>query len=263
MSGHSKWSKIKHKKALTDAKKGKVFSKLAQQITIAAREGGDPESNFSLRLLIDKAKSASMPADNIQRAVDRGAGKGSEVIHLEKVTYEGIGPLGVSVIVETLTDNKNRTVADLRKTFSERGGALAEAGAVMWNFDQLGLVTLKAGSMKKSEKYGHSDEFVPSDPEEVTLALMEIQGITDIDNYHDDEENVEYLDVYTDPKSLTTVRDTIKDMGYVITSAELIWRAKVQKELDEQEVERIREFVEAVEEHDDIQSVWTDIDDQL
>ena len=143
MSGHSKWSTIKHKKAANDAKKGKVFSKLSTQITHAARQGGgDPEMNPNLRLYIDKAKSAGFPVDRIEKAISKGTGEGSDGVTFEEATYEGFGPGGIQILVDTLTDNKNRTVSDLRKLFEEIGGNLGEGGSVSWNFEPKGLIVI-------------------------------------------------------------------------------------------------------------------------
>ena len=141
MSGHSKWAKIKHVKGIADAKKGKVFSKLAQQITIAVKEkGGEIESNPSLRLLVDKAKAEGLPSANVERAINRGLGTGKDGVRFEECVYEGIGPGGVSFILDVTTDNTNRVVSDLRKIFSTSGGNLSEGGSLLWNFDQKGKI---------------------------------------------------------------------------------------------------------------------------
>lgn len=262
MSGHSKWSKIKHQKAINDAKKGKVFSKLAQQISIAARDGGgDSDSNFTLRLLMDKAKAVSMPAENVKRAVDRGSGKSGESMTLEHVTYEGFGPERVSIIVETLTDNKNRTVSDLRQTFNENGGNLGESGSVSWNFNQKGLILIRPAKLKKSEKYGGEDEAVEENIEEVMLTLMEIEGILDIQESQDEDSvgnQIKTLELYTDPKQLAHVRDSIYKIGYIVESIELVWIPKMYKE-DVENISRVRDFIETIEDLDDVQNVWSDL----
>lgn len=270
MSGHSKWSKIKHKKGLNDAKKGKVFSKMSQQITIAARDGGgDLDSNFTLRLLVDKAKGVSMPMDNIQRAIDKGSGKSGETFSIENAMYEGYGPAKVSMIVETLTDNKNRTVSDLRVTFSNHGGNLAESGSVSWNFTQKGYIQMRPAVMKESEKYGHEDEMEFVNEEEVIMNILDISGILDFKQYdetemEEDEDNGKYINIYTEAKELAHVRDSIKDLGYVITSAELIWTANTpKKDLSEAEIAKVSDFIEVIEEMDEVQSIWTDVDDLL
>lgn len=262
MSGHSKWSKIKHKKAITDAKKGKIFSKLAQQIAIAARDGGaDLDVNFSLRLLVDKARAVSMPAENVQRAIERGAGTGKEEFHLDQIMYEGYGPGGVSYIVETVTDNKNRTVAEVRNLFSESGGSLGEQHSVSWNFTQKGFVVMRPVKLEKSPKFGEADIEVPQDKEEVMLKLMDIAGIMDI--LESVDEGKIYLHIYTEPKALAKVRDEISRDRYILEEAELIWVANNEKSIDARELERNRNFIESLEEIEDVQSIWTDIENKL
>ncbi len=265
MSGHSKWAKIKHKKGINDAKKGKIFSKYAQQITVAAKEGGgDPNVNFTLRLLIDKARSTAMPAENIQRAIDRGTGKGGESVTLEHVTYEAIGPNNVSMIIESLTDNKNRTISELRTFLSGHGCSLAESGAVSWNFKRVGLVTIRSAKMKKSEKFGGEDGIEEIDAENLMLELMDIEGIEDIDMYEindseEKEENGTYLDIYTDVKALAKVRDHANDKHLIVKSAELVWIPNSKKSLVGESLEKVELFVEELEELEDIQNVWTDL----
>jgi len=258
MSGHNKWSKIKHKKAAEDLKKGKIFSKLAQQITAAAREGGgDPDMNPSLRLLIDKAKSESMPQNNIDRAVDRGSGDSSNGLIFEPITYEGFGPAGVSMIVDVLTDNKNRVVADLRTIFNDYDCSLGESGSVSWNFDQKGLITVKCGKLEKSEKFGQDDKFVPIPKDEVMMSLMEIEGVHDIiESSH--EEGL--LEVYTDVVDMGNVRDAIQAKEYIINDARLIKRAKNPKDYSDEDLEKIANFIDKVDDYPDVQKVWTDAD---
>ena len=146
MSGHSKWATIKRKKGAADAKRGQVFTKYAREIQLAARQGADPNFNFRLRLIVDKAKAENMPKDNIDRAIKRGAGLDSEAGQLEEVNYEGYGPHGVAIYIQTVTDNKNRTVGELRKTLTRGGGALGESGSVAWLFEQKGLITVEMGA---------------------------------------------------------------------------------------------------------------------
>ncbi len=270
MSGHSKWAKIKHQKGLNDAKKGKVFSKMAQQISISARDGGgDPNGNFSLRLLIDKAKAVAMPMDNIQRAIDRGSGKSGETVNIESVTYEGYGPSKVAMIIETLTDNKNRTVADIRSIFNDSGNAMADVGSVSWNFTQQGLLVMRPAKMKPSEKFGHEDEMVFCDEEEVVMQIIDTQGVKDFKQYEETDydnklDNGKYISFFTEAKELAHVRDKMKELGYVITSAELIWTANLPKDkLNEHELEKVTDFIDKMEELDEVQSVWTDVDNQL
>ncbi|WKZ31336.1 MAG: YebC/PmpR family DNA-binding transcriptional regulator [Candidatus Dojkabacteria bacterium] len=259
MSGHSKWAKIKHKKAITDAKKGKAFSKTAQQIAVAARDGGpDLDVNFSLRLLVDKARAISMPAENVKRAIERGSGTGKEAFQVDEIVYEGYGPAKVSYIVKTLTDNKNRTVADLRKLFSDYGGNLGESGSVSWNFTQKGMVIVKAARLEKSEKFGEDAAEISLNKDEVELSLMDIAGVSDI---KEGEES--YLIVYTDPKELAKVRDAISELQFIIEEAELVWVANNEKDATDDDIEKTENFIEALEEIEDVQSIWTDVDSKL
>ena len=158
MSGHSKWSTIKHKKAATDARRGQLFTKIAREIIVAARGGADPETNFRLRLAIQTGKDANMPNDNIDRAIAKGSGTGADGVELEEITYEGYGPGGTAIMVQTLTDNKNRTVSDVRQMFSRAGGNLAAAGAVAWGFSNSGVINVEASSV---------------DPEEIALEAVD------------------------------------------------------------------------------------------
>lgn len=258
MSGHSKWSTIKHKKAINDAKKGKIFSKLSTQITHAAKlGGGDPNMNPNLRLYIDKAKSEGFPIDRIEKAISKGTGEGADGVTYEEITYEGFGPNGIQILVDTLTDNKNRTVADLRKIFEEVGGRIGDSGSVSWNFDVKGVITVKCGHMKKAEKFGAEDEYVQENKEEVMMRIMDIEGINDIKEI--DIDGVEGLEVYTSFSDLTHVRDNISELGYVVDEAEIVKEAKIQKTLSEKELERIEEVLERFEDNDDVQNVWSDV----
>ncbi len=255
MSGHSKWSKIKHAKGAADAKKGKVFSKLSEQITLAVKEGGgDVNSNPSLRLLVDKAKSEGLPSANIERAINRGLGVGKDGVKFEECVYEGMGPGGVSFVLDVTTDNKNRVVSDLRRLFSDFGGNLAEGGSLIWNFEQKGCIEVRCGKMEKGEKYGEGERFVPIDQEEVMFSLMDIEGILDIEEIGDDS-----LFIYTLPKDLDAVKKNIGPLGYVIESYKLIREPKVYKEVDDSEKEKVPSFIEKLEEYSDIQGIWSDI----
>ena len=258
MSGHSKWSTIKHKKALNDAKKGKVFSKVSTQITHAAKEGGgDPDMNPSLRMYIDKAREVGFPANNIEKAIQKGTGEGSEGVIYDDSSYEGFGPHGVQVIVDTLTDNKNRTVADLRKIFEDIGGNMGTEGSVSWNFDIKGLVIIKCGHMEKAEKYGEDDIFVEDDVEEVMLNIMDLDGVLDIQEI--DIDGVKGLEVYTEYDRLASVRDSINSMNYIVKEAEIIKEGKNKERLSKDELEKVEEALERLEDHDDVQSVWSNL----
>jgi YebC/PmpR family DNA-binding regulatory protein len=258
MSGHSKWDTIKHKKALNDSKKGKKFTKLAQLISVSAREGGgDTNMNPSLRLLVDKARAESMPIANIDRAIDRGSGKGSEAVNFERVSYEGFGPHGVQIIVDALTENRNRAVAEIKNIFSENGGTFGETGAVSWNFDTKGLITMKIAKTAKSAKFGAPDEIVPQSKEDTELTLMEIEGVEDIQESEVGEEAV--LEVYTEVVNFGKVRDAIIEQKYIIESAEIAKVCKMSKEYSTEELERIEEFIDKLDDYDDVQNIWTDI----
>ena len=259
MSGHSKWSTIKHKKAANDAKKGKIFSKLSTQITHSARQGGgDPEMNPNLRLYIDKAKSVGFPIDRIEKAISKGTGEGSDGVIFEEASYEGFGPGGIQIVVDTLTDNKNRTVSDLRQLFDDVGGHMGDSGSVSWNFDVKGLIILRAGHMQKAQKYGQEDVYVALNREEVMMSLMEIDCILDI--IESDLEGVEGLEVYTEYNNLAKVRDAISKLGYVIEDASIIKEPKILKSLKDTELEKAQSALERIEDHDDVQNVWSDLE---
>jgi YebC/PmpR family DNA-binding regulatory protein len=258
MSGHSKWSTIKHKKAANDAKKGKAFSKVSSQLTHAARQGGgDPNMNPTLRMYIDKAKEVGFPIENINKAIAKGSGENGDGISFEEASYEGFGPHGIALIVDTLTDNKNRTVSELRKLFEEIGGSMGESGSVSWNFDTKGLVIIKAGHMQPSEKYGEEDIFVADDPEEVMMNIMDLDGVMDIEEIEFDGDPG--LEIYTDYSKMASVRDAIAKLGYVLREASLIKEAKMDKTLTGDELEKAQSAIEKLEDYQDTQDVWTDL----
>jgi YebC/PmpR family DNA-binding regulatory protein len=239
VSGHSKWSSIKHKKGAADAKRGKLFSKLSRAIIVAAREGGpDPTANLALQNAIEKAKEASMPKDNIERAIARGAGPSGDGAAYETVTYEGYGPGGVAVYVEALTDNRNRTAAEVRHIFSKSDGNLAEAGAVAWLFERRGLVLVDAGA----------------DEDELTLAAAE-GGADDVST-----DGSSYR-VVSAPENLASVRDAIEAAGIEVQSAELTMIPKTTVELaDESAAKKVLRLMDALEEADDVQDVHANFD---
>jgi YebC/PmpR family DNA-binding regulatory protein len=255
MSGHSKWSTIKHKKAINDAKKGKIFSKLSQLITHAARKGGgDVNMNPTLRLYVQQAKEEGFPIDNVQKAIDKGVGSGTGV-QLTEASYEGFGPGGVAIIVDVLTDNTNRVVAELRTIFSDFGGNLGEAGSVSWNFDLKGYVNVKAGKMVKAEKFGGEDSFVQENIDDVMMDIMDVEGVEDIDANEDHS-----LDIYCEFKDLAKVRDAILSLGYVLTKAQLVKLPKTPKKVSPEDLEKVENAIEKLEEYEDVQEVWTDLD---
>src|SRR5688572_17886623 len=233
MSGHSKWSTIKRQKALTDAKRGAVFTKLANAIAIAARGGADPSMNFALRLVLDKARAANMPAANIQRAIDRGSGKlGGAAI--EEVTYEGYGPGGIAVIVQCATDNKNRTYSDVRAAFSKNGGSMAEPGAVAFQFQQKGVIILK-----------------PADIDTSTLNAIDA-GADDV------EEDQGMLTVYTKATELNAARTQLAEAGEVVESAELSYVPSQTIPISEPDMaKKVIRLMDALEELDDVTATFS------
>jgi YebC/PmpR family DNA-binding regulatory protein len=238
MSGHSKWASIKHKKAVTDARRGQLFTKLARAITVAAREGGgDPAANFTLAAAIEKARSYSMPKDIIQRAIDRGTGAGGADEAIVRVVYEGYGPGGVAIMVEALTDNRNRTGADVRHLFDKHGGSLGEPGSVAWIFDKRGVVTVDA------ERYSEDDLIVAIDA-----------GAEDVSVDGD------LLKVTTEPGSLAAVREALAGAGVGVDSAELTMEPKSVVEVAGSEAERLLRLVEALDELDDVENVHANFD---
>lgn len=236
MAGHSKWANIKHKKAKEDAKRGKVFTKIIKEITVAAKQSGDPASNPRLRLLIDKAKSENMPLDNITRAIKKGTGELPGVSY-EPIMYEGYGPGGIAIMVDTLTDNKNRTVADLRHLFSKKGGNLGELGAVAWMFDKKGVI--KADHNGKSE-----DEL--------------LESLIDFD-VHDIQIHDELAIITTNFESLGEIRDTVSDLGLKVHDAEAEWIPQNHLEVSPEDEEKAINLLEALEDHDDVQNVFTNM----
>jgi YebC/PmpR family DNA-binding regulatory protein len=238
MSGHSKWATIKHKKGKTDAKRGKLFSKLSRAITVAAREGGgDPGMNVSLANAIEKAKAESMPKDNIERAIQRGAG-GAEGDAYESIMYEGYGPAGVAIIVDVLTDNKNRSAADVRNIFSKHGGQLAQPGAVAWVFERKGSIVVDG------TKYGEDD---------VMTAAIDA-GADDV--VQDGDE----FQVLTQPADFATVRNAIVAAGIEYEQAELTMIPKNTVKLEENDARKTMKIVDALEDSDDVQEVFANFD---
>jgi YebC/PmpR family DNA-binding regulatory protein len=238
MSGHSKWSSIKHRKAATDAKRGQQFTKLARGITVAAREGGgDPAGNPALATAIQKAREASMPKENIQRAVDRGTGAGNDGANYEHVIYEGYGPAGVAVLVEALTDNRNRASAEIRHAFSTHGGGLGEPGSVAWNFEKKGVVVLDG------DRYSEDDVMPAIDA-----------GAEDV------QEDGDQLRILSDPGHLTAVREALESSGVEIQSAELAMEPKSTVEVKGDEAARLLRLLDDLSEHDDVSEVHSNFD---
>jgi YebC/PmpR family DNA-binding regulatory protein len=240
MSGHSKWSSIKHKKGAADAKRGKLFSKLSRALIVAAREGGpDAASNLALANAIEKARSYSMPKDNIERAIARGSGADADADTFEQVVYEGYGPNGVAVIVEALTDNRNRTAADVRAAFAKHDGNLGGSGAVAWLFERRGLILVDAEGV---------------DEDELTLAAAE-GGAEDV------ELDGSSFRVSTGAEDLTAVREAIEAAGIAVDSAELTMIPKTTVNLeDEAAAKKTLRLIDTLEENDDVQEVYANFD---
>ena len=240
MSGHSKWSTIKHKKGAADAKRGKLFTKLSRAIMVAAKEGGsDPATNASLANAVEKARSYSMPKDNIDRAIAKGVGEGTDGATFETVVYEGYGPEGVAVIVEALTDNRNRTAADVRHLFSKHGGNLGATGAVAWQFERRGVVLVSAEGV---------------DEDELFLAVAEA-GADDVDL------DGSMFQISSAPEQLSAVREAVEAAGFAVESAELSMVPKVTVPIgDEPTAKRVVRLVEGLEENDDVQDVYANFD---
>jgi YebC/PmpR family DNA-binding regulatory protein len=240
MSGHSKWSSIKHKKGAADAKRGKLFSKLSRAIIVAAREGGgEPTGNLALQNAIEKARSYSMPKDNIDRAIAKGAGTDADADAYETILYEGYGPSGVAVLVEALTDNRNRTAADVRHLFAKNDGNLGATGAVAWLFERTGLVLVDAGGV---------------DEDELMLAAAE-GGAEDI------ERDESQFRITATPEDLAGVREAVEAAGFTVDSAEVTMLPKTTVEVDDESAaKKIVRLMDALEENDDVQDVYANFD---
>ncbi|NJM06198.1 YebC/PmpR family DNA-binding transcriptional regulator [Candidatus Gracilibacteria bacterium] len=241
MSGHSKWHTIRRSKGVVDQRRGQLFTKLARDIAIAVKDGGggDPEMNFRLRLAVDKARGNNMPNDSIQRAIERGLGKGNEAA-LEEIYYEGYGPGGIALMIEAATDNRNRTNSEVRSTINKAGGNPGEPGSVSWMFELKGLISIDLSGTKL-------------DSDEVTLLAIDA-GADDVEAHDDD------LEVYTDWTGLNTVRQALLDQGVPVTGAEKTMRPKTLVQPDEKEALAVLRLVEKLEDLDDVQKVYTNLD---
>jgi YebC/PmpR family DNA-binding regulatory protein len=240
LSGHSKWSSIKHKKGAADAKRGKLFSKLSRAIIVAAKEGGpDPANNLALQNAVEKARSYSMPKDNIDRAISRGSGADTDAQAFETVVYEGYGPEGVAVLVEALTDNRNRTASDVRHLFARHGGNLGATGAVAWQFERRGVVLVPGGGVDEEE-----------------LLLVAAVGGTD-----DVEQDGDVFQVTSAPDVLAAVRTAIEQAGFEVESAELTMIPKTTVAVDdESKARQVMRLIDALEDNDDVQDVYANFD---
>jgi YebC/PmpR family DNA-binding regulatory protein len=234
MSGHSKWSTIKRKKGAEDAKRGKIFTRLARDITIAARSGGDPDANPTLRTAVDKARGANMPKDNIERAIKKGTGE-LEGGALEEIIYEAYGPHGIPILVKCLTDNRNRAIAELRRVFNKYGGSLAEAGAVSWMFTTKGYISI--------ERAGQ-------DPDDVFMIAVDA-GADDV------QISEEWFEVYTEPDQLHAVAGVLSNNGLKIDEAELAPIPNNEIEIGPKETKQVMAIIESLEEIEYVQQVYS------
>ena len=238
MSGHSKWASIKHKKAIVDSRRGAQFSKLTRAITVAARDGGgDVVGNPALDLAVRKAREASMPKDNIERAIAKGTGEGGEADAIESVLYEGYGPGGVAVLVEALTENRNRTSADIRHAFSKAGGSLGEPGSVAYLFEKKGMIVIDASRYSEDE-----------------LMVAVEAGAEDIST----DEGV--FEVITEPADFTSVRKALEEGGVEMDSAEMAYRPSSLVPVEEAQAARLMKLIEALEDNDDVSAVHANFD---
>jgi YebC/PmpR family DNA-binding regulatory protein len=238
MSGHSKWKTIQHKKAATDARRGKMFTRLAREIVIAAREGGsDLNVNFNLRLAVDKAKASNMPKDNIERAIKRGTGelKGAELV---EITYEGYAPHGVALLVKALTDNKNRAVSEIRRVFTRLGGTMADAGAVAWQFERKGYVAIAPDGIDQDNIF---EVAVEAGADDVLFSDDLIEILAEVENFQ-------------------TVRQALREAGINVETAELSMLPKQTMQLGEKETLQVMNVIEALEELDDVQQVFSNLE---
>ncbi len=236
MAGHSKWNNIRIKKGRMDAKRGKLFTKLAKEILMAGRDGADPDANFRLRVAISRAKDQNMPNNNIERLLDKLRGGTAEA--LEEITYEGYGPNGVAMLVETATDNRNRTAADVRLIFNKNEGSIGEAGCVAWVFDKRGQISVTDDGQ---------------DEEELLLAAMEA-GALDL------EHDADTFSIFTEPTDLHAVRTALEEHGLKVTSAEFTMLPKNTVELGRDDAKSVLKLFEALEDHDDVQNVYANFD---
>ena len=239
MSGHSKWSTIKHKKGAADAKRGKIFTRIGKEITIAAREGGgSPDSNARLRKAVDDAKAANMPADNIKRAIQRGTGELPGVVY-EEVTYEGYGPGGVAIYIEAMTDNKNRTLPEIRHLFDKNGGNLGASGSVRFLFDKKGYFAVDRAKISEDK-------------------LMDAALEAGADDLTTDDPEI--FEIFTSPEAFHDIKAKLEERGVPITVSEISMIPQMPVTLDDAKAQQVMRLMEAIEDHDDVQNVWTSAD---
>lgn len=245
MSGHSKWSTIKRKKGANDAARGKIFTRLAREIQVAARAGADPNSNMTLRLAVDRARAENMPKDNIDRAIRRGAGLEKDAAEIEEVTYEGYGPHGIAIIAQCLTDNRNRTISEVRRAFTRAGGSLGEPNSVAWQFTENGYLAYnlvdEAGDRKKI------------DSDELFMAALEA-GAVDV------QVSDEVVEVYTERSDLAQVSQTLNEAGYVADESTLMLKPNTTLSLEGEQASTVLNLIESLEELDDVADVYHNLE---
>src|SRR5579859_191100 len=243
MSGHSKWAQIRRSKGVNDARRGQLFTRLGREIVVAVREGGsgDPDANFRLRMAVQHARAANMPMDNIERTIKRAMG-GSEGSSLEEITYEGYGPAGTAILVQTLTENRNRTVAEVRNAFNRNGGNMGENGCVDWLFENKGVIEV---------------ELQAHDPDELSLEAIDL-GADDVEPVGPDDE---YITIYTDPSDVENVHKALEEKKYNVLKSESALMAKTRVDITEEKVaHQIIRLIERLEDLDDVQNVYTNAD---
>ena len=243
MSGHSKWAQIRRSKGVNDARRGQLFTRLGREIVVAVREGGsgDPNANFRLRMAVQRARDANMPLDNIERTIKRAMG-GSEGNNLEEITYEGYGPGGTAILVQTLTENRNRTVAEVRNAFNKNAGNMGESGSVDWLFENKGVIDVELNG---------------KDPDELSIEAIDL-GADDVEEASPDDE---VLVVYSDPAEVEKVHQALEEHGYTVRKSERTLVPKTKVEISEEKVaHQVIRLLERLEDLDDVQNVYTNAD---
>jgi YebC/PmpR family DNA-binding regulatory protein len=269
MSGHSKWAKIKRAKGANDAKRGALFTKLAKNITVAAQEGGgDPDMNFTLRLAIDKAKEANMPQDNIERAVKRGTGELKDAEQVQRITYEFVTSFGISGLIDCTTDNTNRTFSEIKNMIESAGHKMGEAGSISWQFKEQGRIELGVAKLKKSEKYGEEDKYIPASLEDLEMEILDMEGLLDytvidpdvndaIDEDDDRARDRKYVSIVCEKNVLAQASKKLKDSGWQIIDSEIIKTADNTVAVSDEDADKLENLVSDLLDHDDVDNVWT------
>uniref|UniRef100_A0A7C5URU1 Probable transcriptional regulatory protein ENL96_02265 n=1 Tax=candidate division CPR3 bacterium TaxID=2268181 RepID=A0A7C5URU1_UNCC3 len=260
MSGHSKWANIKRQKTATDAKRGQLFTKITRLIVIAAKNGGDPSTNPKLAFAIEKAKEVNMPKETIEKAIKKGTGEDKSGGNFEELVLEGVGKSGVGLLIECTTDNRNRTISEVKKVLERGGWTLGEEGAISWQFEPRGLVTLPVVEKREEKKSWQSDEdktkpLTLGEIENFELSMIEVDGVLNVRQ----EGNV--LEVYTDPKKVGSVyKHILEDLKYTVDSFEIIMVPKTPLSVNEDVKEKIKSIIEQLEDLDDVQTVWVNVE---